>query len=144
MNCLLIKYKQYLYSFSNMSYDTLYRIREMLIIKNEEQRTNGCSSVSVKSFSGYPRKLLSLGRVAGVFFIAIRFLMRASDHDGNRELPHVKRNPQRPIPPFGTGSRNSRQPRCVFVPLTGQGNCISSADCFQLSPCCSDVCFFNG
>ena len=45
----------------------------------------------------------------GCFFIAVRVFVGFPNDNGHRVLPHMKRNAQRPIPPFGSGSRNSRQ-----------------------------------
>ncbi len=47
--------------------------------------------------------------MAVVFFIAVRVFVGFPNDNGHRVLPHMKRNAQRPIPPFGSGSRNSRQ-----------------------------------
>ena len=47
--------------------------------------------------------------MAVVFFIAVRVFVGFPNDNGHRVLPHMKRNTQRPIPPFGSGSRNSRQ-----------------------------------
>ena len=47
--------------------------------------------------------------MAVAFFIAVRVFVGFPNDNGHRVLPHMKRNTQRPIPPFGSGSRNSRQ-----------------------------------
>ena len=73
--------------------------------------TNSCSSGTSSSVYLVLRtaKRPSLCRVAVVFFIAVRVFVGFPNDNGHRVLPHMKRNTQRPIPPFGSGSRNSRQ-----------------------------------
>ncbi len=84
--------------------------------------SDSCSSVSSHQwFIGRKTaKQPSLCRVAVVFFIAVRVLMGFLDDDCHRVLPHVERNTQRPFPPFGPGSRNSRQLSVLHHLLRGR------------------------
>ena len=72
--------------------------------------TNSCSSVNNQTTCGRKTAKAAVTLPSGgCFFIAVRVFVGFPNDNGHRVLPHMKRNTQRPIPPFGSGSRNSRQ-----------------------------------
>ena len=94
----------------------------MPIIKNEEQRTNSCSSEEAKgSYAVLRLRTPSLlARVAVVFYVAVLFLMGFLDDDGHRVLPHMKRNTHvlSPLSVQGVGTAASQL--TLRYPLRGK------------------------
>ena len=106
----------------------------MIIIKNEEQRTNGCSSVEVRIFCGHKATKQSslLVRVAVVFYV-LGLTLGFADNNRYRVLPDVKGDPHvlSPLSVQGVGTAASFRSSLPLARLLYLWKFLSHVKVFQ-------------